>query len=206
MEKLDFKKSLRALYGAPVGRFATVDVPMQRYVMVDGQGNPNAAPAYQSALEWLYSTSYAMKFASKRDLEKDYVVPPLEGLWWADDPADFVARKKDRWRWTLMIMAPDFIGQTLIDAAFAKARTKLGEPPATLRIECLTEGLSLQTMHVGSYDSEGPILAMLHDELMPAQRLDFNGKHHEVYLSDARKTPPEKLKTILRQPVRHASN
>lgn len=205
MEKTDFKKSLRALYVAPRGRFGSVDVPLLRYVMVDGQGNPNAVPAYKSAIEWLFSISYAMKFASKQGLEKDYVVPPLEGLWWADDPADFVTRRKDRWRWTLMIMVPGFIDQALYGAALAKTRMKLGEPPATLRIESLTEGLSLQTLHVGSYDDEGPILAMLHDELMPAQRLAFNGKHHEIYLSDARKTPAEKFKTILRQPVKYAS-
>ena len=145
-----------------------------------------------------------MKFASKRELGKDYVVPPLEGLWWADDPADFVARRKDRWRWTMMIMVPDFVGPDLYEAALAKTRTKLGEPPDTLRLESLTEGLSLQTLHIGSYDDEGPILAHLHDELMPAEKLDFNGRHHEIYLSDPRKTPPGKLKTILRQPVKAA--
>lgn len=206
MEKTDFKKSLRALYDAPRGRFASTDVPTLRYVMIDGQGNPNAVPAYKSAIEWLFSISYAMKLASKQGLERDYVVPPLEGLWWADDPADFVARRKDRWRWTLMIMVPDFIGQALYDAALARTRMKLGEPPATLRIQSLTEGLSLQTLHVGSHDDEGPILAMLHDELMPTQRLAFNGRHHEIYLSDARKTPAEKLRTILRQPVKDASH
>lgn len=206
MEKTDFKKSLRALYDAPRGRFASIDVPTLRYVMIDGRGNPNAVPAYKSAIEWLFSISYAMKFASKQALEKDYVVPPLEGLWWADDPADFVTRRKDRWLWTLMIMVPGFIDQALYEAALAKTRMKLGEPPATLRIESLTEGLSLQTLHVGSYDDEGPMLAMLHDELMPAQRLAFNGRHHAIYLSDARKTPAEKLRTILRQPVKHASH
>ena len=135
MAKIDFKKTLKTLYGAPKGRFARVDVPMLRYVMVDGRGDPNTAPAYKTAIEWLYPVSYAMKFASKRELGKDYVVPPLEGLWCADDPADFVARRKDRWRWTMMTMVPDFVGQDLYEAALAKTRTKLGEPPATLRFE-----------------------------------------------------------------------
>ena len=172
--------------------------------MVDGEGDPNTAPAYQAAIAWLYPVSYAMKFAAKRALGKDYVVPPLEGLWRADDPADFVARRKDRWRWTMMIMVPDFVGQDLYEAGLAKARTKLGAPPDTLRLETLTEGLSLQTLHIGSYDDEGPILADLHDELMPAENFDFNGRHHEIYLSDPRKTPPGKLKTILRQPVKNS--
>lgn len=204
MDKIDFKKTLKTLYDAPKGRFARVDVPRLRYVMIDGQGDPNMAPAYKAAIEWLYPVSYTMKFASKREVGKDYVVPPLEGLWWADDPADFVARRKDRWRWTMMIMVPDFVGQDLYEAALAKTRAKLGAPPDTLRLESLTEGLSLQTLHIGSYDDEGPILAHLHDELMPAEKLDFNGRHHEIYLSDPRKTSPGKLKTILRQPVKRA--
>ncbi len=172
-------------------------MPRLRYVIIDGRGAPNTAPASKSALEWLYPVSYAMKCASERELGKDYVVPPLEGLWWADDPADFVARRKDRWRWTMMIMVADFVAQDLYEAAHAKTRAKLGEPPDTLRLETLTEGLSLQTLHIGSYDDEGPILAMLHDKLMPAEKLDFNGWHHAIYLSDPRKTPPDRLKTIL---------
>lgn len=202
MTKLDLKKSLRHLFDPPKGRFVEVVVPEMTYLKVDGTGDPNVSEAYRTAVQWLYSVSYTMKFASKRDLAKDYVVPPLEGLWCADDPADFVARRKDRWRWTMMIMVPDFLGQDHYAAALAKTRTKLGEPPDTLRLETLTEGLSLQTLHIGSYDEEGPILAHLHDELMPAEKLDFNGRHHEIYLSDPRKTPPGKLKTILRQPVK----
>lgn len=202
MEKIDFKKTMTALYTTPRGRFVRIDVPKLRYVMVDGQGNPNLVPSYKAAIEWLYSVSYAMKFAAKRAYERDYVVPPLEGLWWANNPADFVARRKDAWQWSMMIMAPDFIGTDIYDAAVAKAHDMLGERPKSLRLENLTEGLSLQTLHIGSYDNEGPILAQLHDELMPAAKLTFNGKHHEIYLSDPRKTPSEKLKTILRQPVR----
>ena len=204
MTKLDLKKSLRHLFDPPKGRFVEVVVPEMTLVKVDGTGDPNNSEAYRTAIAWLYPVSYAMKFAAKRELGKDYVVPPLEGLWWADDPADFVARRKDRWRWTMMIMVPDFVGHDLYEAALVKTRTKLGAPPDTLRLECLAEGLSLQTLHIGSYDDEGPILARLHDALMPAERLDFNGRHHEIYLSDPRKTPPERLKTILRQPVKAA--
>lgn len=204
MDKVDFKKRLSALYRAPTGSFAAVDVPTLQFVKVDGKGDPNCEPSYAHAIEWLYSLSYAMKFATKAKSGQDYVVPPLEGLWWADDPADFVKRRKHLWRWTMMIMVPDFVDRPLYDAAVAKARDTLGEPPETLRLEPLNEGRSLQTLHIGSYGDEGPILAKLHDEVMPAQRLTFAGPHHEIYLSDARKTPPEKLKTILRQPVREA--
>jgi len=204
MDKIDFKKKLSMLYSAPTNSFATVDVPPLQFVKLDGKGDPNSEPSYRRAVEWLYSMSYAMKFATKTKSGKDYVVPPLEGLWWADNPADFVNRRKHLWQWSMMIMVPDFVDRHLYDTAVAKARNKLGDPPESLRLEPLNEGRSLQTLHIGSYDDEGPILAKLHDEVMPAQGLTFAGPHHEIYLSDPRKTPPEKLKTILRQPVRKA--
>ncbi len=120
MEKIDFKKSLPDLYRPPADRFVPVDVPAMQFVKVDGRGNPNKAPAYRQAIEWLYSVSYALKFAAKAAKGKDYVVPPLEGLWWADDPADFVERRKERWCWTMMIMAPEFIDRPLFEAAVAR--------------------------------------------------------------------------------------
>ncbi|WP_020698243.1 GyrI-like domain-containing protein [Reyranella massiliensis] len=202
LAKIDFKKALPGLYAAPRDRFVSVDVPTMQFVMVDGASDPNTAPAYKQAIEWLYSTSYAMKFAAKAALKKDHIVPPLEGLWWADDPADFVARRKDRWRWTMMIMVPDFIDRPLFEAAVEKAKKKLGVPPSSLRFERFDEGRCLQILHIGSYDDEAPTLASLHDEVMPSQGLTFAGHHHEIYLSDARRTEPAKLKTILRQPVK----
>jgi hypothetical protein len=204
VEKIDFKKSLPDLYKPPADRFVSVDVPVLQFVKVDGRGDPNTAPAYKQAIEWLYAVSYAMKFAAKAALGKDYVVPPLEGLWWADDPADFVARRKDRWCWTMMIMAPAFIDPALFKAAIGKSKKKLGTPPDSLRLERLEEGTALQILHAGSYDDEGPILARLHDEEMPSRGLAFAGPHHEIYLSDARKTEPARLRTILRQPVKSA--
>jgi hypothetical protein len=202
MEKIDIKKVFADLYKAPAERFVAVDVPTLQFVKVDGQGDPNKTATYKQAIEWLYAVSYAMKFAAKAAKGKDYAVPPLEGLWWADDPADFGARRKDRWCWTMMIMVPGFVDRPLFDAAVDKARNKLGVPPDSLRLETLHEGRSLQILHVGSYDDEGPTLKRLHDEEMPRQGLTFAGPHHEIYLSDARKTPPAKLKTILRQPVK----
>jgi hypothetical protein len=204
MEKIDFKKTLRALYEAPTDRFVLIEVPVMRFVKVDGSGDPNSAPAYKQAVEWLYSISYAMKFVAKASTNRDYVVPPLEGLWWSDDPSDFVARRKDRWHWTMMIMAPELVDHDMFEAAVDKTTKKLGPAPETLRLEAFDEGLSLQILHVGSYDDEGPILAKLHDHEMPSRGLVHAGPHHEIYLSDPRKVAPSKLKTLLRQPVARA--
>lgn len=203
MQKLDVKKTLKALYAPPAGEWQEVSVPRLQFVMIDGAGDPNTADAYPQALEWLYSVSYAAKFAAKAR-GKDYVVPPLEGLWWADDPRSFVERRKDEWRWTMMIMAPDFIDETLFEGAVAKSSRKLGTPPESLRLASLEEGLCLQTMHIGSYDDEGPALARLHDEIMPSRGYTFAGPHHEIYLGDPRKVDPSKLRTVLRQPVERA--
>ena len=200
MDKIDFRRTLPHYKATKT--IELVDIPPMQFVMVDGSGNPNTAPAYKTAIEWLYSTSYALKFAAKAALGQDYVVPPLEGLWWADDPADFVARRKDNWRWTMMIMVPDFLTRAMFEAAVTKSAQKLGQAPATLRLQRYDEGTSLQVLHVGSYDDEGPILARLHDVEMPARGLTFNGHHHEIYLGDPRRSAPGKLKTILRQPVR----
>ena len=145
-----------------------------------------------------------MKFASKGTLGKDYVVPPLEGLWWADDPKSFITRDKDQWHWTMMILVPDFVMRETFDDAVVKTGKKLAEPPQSLRLEKYSEGLSLQTLHVGSYDDEGPTLAKLHNEIMPNRHMVFNGPHHEIYLSDPRRTDASRLKTILRQPVKIA--
>lgn len=204
MEKIDFRKTLKALYAPPVGRFVPVDVPAMQFVKVDGEGDPNTSGSYRSAVEALYSVSYAMKFAARAATGKDYTVPPLEGLWHADDPSFFTGRRKDEWKWTMMIMVPDFVGRAIFEAARAKAEGKLGALPASLRLETCDEGRCLQALHVGSYDDEAPLLARLHDEVMPEAGLTFNGPHHEIYLSDPRRVPAEKLRTVLRQPVRPA--
>jgi hypothetical protein len=150
--------------------------------------------------------AYKMKFASKRNLGRDYAVMPLEGLWWADDMESFTtARNKSRWDWTLMIMVPDWIDQPMFDAAVAQAEAK--NCPARLgdiRLESLSEGRCVQTLHVGSFDDEGDLLAQLHHQFLPAHGLQLAGKHHEIYLSDFRKVAPERLRTILRQPVSDA--
>ncbi len=203
MDKIDFKKTMKALYNPPAGRFVLVEVPPLDYVAVDGAGDPNTAPAYREAVEALYAAAYTLKFASKKELARDYVVPPLEGLWWAEDMASFKDRRKGEWSWTMLIMIPDFIDRAGAERAIAAAKKKSASAALDrLRIERIAEGRAVQTLHVGSYDAEGPILAKLHEEFLPANGLVEAGHHHEIYLSDPRKTAPERLKTILRQPVR----
>ncbi|KAB1147837.1 hypothetical protein F6X68_18705 [Micromonospora sp. AMSO12t] len=205
-DKTDFKKTLDA-YQAGRGQFRIVDVPDTRYLMVDGHGDPNGAPAFTGAIEALYPVAYKLKFASRRDLGRDYVVPPLEGLWWAEDMDSFTARRdKARWDWTLMIMVPDWIGQDLFTAAVEQAGAR--NRPSRLddvRLATLSEGRCVQTLHVGSFDDEAEVLARLHGEFVPGNGLRMVGRHHEIYLSDFRRVAPERQRTILRQPVAAAS-
>jgi hypothetical protein len=201
MEKVDFKRAMKPYWQPPVGKFVIVDVPAFQFAMIDGQGNPNTAPSYANAVSWLYTLSYTLKFMSKTD-GRDYGVAPLEGLWWSDDLKDFLEGRKERWSWTMMIMQPDWIGPVQFDQALAKAKAKLGAAPPALRLERFTEGLSVQTMHIGPYSEEGPTIERLHNEFLPANGLVETGKHHEIYIGDPRRSAPEKLKTVIRQPVR----
>ncbi len=204
-DKVDLKRTLDA-YAAKKGEIRLVDVPPTRYLMVDGRGDPNTSPDFAAAIEALYPVAYKAKFASKRELGRDYVVMPLEGLWTADDPASFTTRRdKSAWAWTLMIMTPDWVDDALVERAREAAGAK--DAPARLadvRLETLAEGRCVQTLHVGSFDDEGPVLAHIHDEFIPAHGLRMTGRHHEIYLSDFRKVAPERLRTILRQPVEPA--
>ena len=206
-EKYDVKRDRRELYGASVRDFEIVEVPPMTYLAVDGRGDPNTATEYADAVEALFGVAYTLKFRSKRELGRDFVVAPLEGLWRADDPESFVTRQKDAWSWTMLIAQPDWIGEALVADAVAAVRAKGDRPMRALdrlQLRELREGHSVQILHVGSYDDETPTLARLHHEWMPQHGLTFNGDHHEIYLSDPRRTAPEKLKTILRQPVRDA--
>lgn len=202
MSKIDFKKNLKQFYATKSLEFEIVDVPALQFVMVDGMGTPGSSDVYSQALQAIYSMSYALKFMSKIDLNRDYVVPPLQGLWWADDLRSFVEDDKDKWRWTMMIMVPEWIDQSQFEEAKNKAEIKIGVLPEGVRLETYHEGLSVQVLHIGPYADEAPTIAKLHSEFLPAHGLAETGHHHEIYLSDPRRSAPEKLKTILRQPVR----
>jgi hypothetical protein len=206
MSKIDFRKQSKHLYAPSAKEFVIVDVPATRYLMIDGRGDPNTSEAYKQAIEALYAVSYTLKFASKKELDRDYVVPPLEALWWAEDMSAFASGTKDLWRWTAMIMVPEWIEPAQISGAVETVWARKNPTAlALLRHEILHEGPSVHILHVGSYDEEGPTLSRLHHQYLPQNGLTFNGKHHEIYLSDPRKTPASKLKTILRQPVRPAN-
>lgn len=201
-DKVDFTRS-DAGFRARAGVWSEIDVPARRLLAIDGAGDPNG-PAFAEALAALYPVAYALKFASKA-AGRDYVVPPLEGLWWAEDMSTFAARAKGAWSWTAMLMVPPWSDDAAVASAVAAARAK-GEPARLddVHVLPLAEGRCLQTLHVGPFDAEGPTLARLHAEVLPAAGLVEAGHHHEIYLSDLRRTAPERLRTILRQPVRQA--
>lgn len=200
--KVDLKKELDS-YRARAGEFRVLDIAPAQYLMVDGHGDPNTAQEYADALAALYPVAYTLKFASKADLGRDYVVMPLEALWWASDMDAFTtARDKSAWDWTAMVLVPDWITPAMYDAAVAEvARKSAPAALARLRLETLCEGRCVQTLHVGPYDDEAAVLAEMHQEFIPTSGLRMTGRHHEIYLSDPRRVPPPRLRTILRQPV-----
>jgi hypothetical protein len=202
VSKIDFKKTLDS-YKSKHHQIQIIDMPKMQYLMIDGHGDPNSSEDFKNAIEALYPVAYKLKFASKIELGKDYVVMPLEGLWWAEDMSSFTTdRDKSKWDFTLMIMQPDWITKEMFEQAVQKVKEK--SPPAKLnqiRFEVLDEGKCVQTLHIGSFDDEAEILAEIHDKFVPENKLKLSGKHHEIYLSDFRKVSPDKLRTILRQPV-----
>lgn len=205
---IDPKKTLDS-YRAKRGEFRVLEVPPLQYLMVDGAGDPNIAPEYADAVASLFPLAYTLKFAARAQLGIDTVVMPLEGLWHAPDMASFTSRRdKSAWLWTVMIMVPEHITTQMfadaVDAVEAKAAKKREPAPAALRsvrLATLDEGLSVQTLHVGSYDDEAPVLAELHERFVPDNGLRMTGRHHEIYLGDPRRVEPDRLRTILRQPV-----
>lgn len=205
-EKVDFKRALDS-YRAKVGEFRLLEVPERQYLMIDGHGDPNTSTNYSDALQALYPVAYKLKFASRAELGRDYVVPPLEGLWWAQDMTAFTSsRDKSQWQWTIMILTPDWVEVGLLEQARQQAGAK--NPPtrlADVRLAGLHEGRCVQTLHRGPFDDEGPVLEHLHHVVLPEHGLQLAGTHHEIYLSDPRRTAPEKLRTILRQPVADAA-
>jgi hypothetical protein len=202
MQKIDFKKRLKQLYSAPAKAPVIVEVPLLNFIMIDGAGDPNTSEEFQSAVEALFSVSYAAKFLIKKGSQAiDYGVLPLEGIWWADDMSLFTSGDKTSWKWTLMIMQPEYVTRELYEQALEQVRRK--KDPAALdglRLESFREGLSAQLLHVGPFSEEGPTVERLH------RFIEENGyrrrdRHREIYLSDLRRTAPDKLKTIIRQPI-----
>lgn len=200
MEKLDLKTQLKPLYAAKARRPSLVTVPALSFLMVDGTGDPNTDKSYGEAVSALYALGYGLKFQSKA-AGRDIAVMPLEGLWWSDDPADFTTGRKDRWQWTMMLAQPDWISAEMLETVRAATQRKKALPRLELvRLERFEEGPAAQVLHVGPYGAENPTIVALH-AFIAEQKLGLGGKHHEIYLSMPGRVAPDKLKTIIRQPV-----
>ena len=205
MITMDLRKQFKHLYQPSAKKFSVVDVPPLQFLMIDGAGNPNTSQDYRDALEALYGLSYTLKFGVKLGKygkkKVDYPVMALEGLWWADDVRAFSSARKDEWKWTAMIMQPDIITPELVELARADLIEKKNPVAAPkIRLEAYHEGLSAQIMYFGPYADEGPTIQRLHDFIHDSGH-QLRGKHHEIYLGDPRRTGPEKLKTVIRQPM-----
>lgn len=202
MTKIDFKKELKHLYNPSEKKVEIVDAPMMNFLMIDGSGDPNTAQEYKDAVEALFAVSYALKFMVKKERGVDYGVLPLEGLWWTEDMTQFSVENKDVWKWTSMIMQPEYVTEDLVSKALEQVEKKKN-PPALpkIRFESFHEGLSAQIMHIGPYSAEGPTIERLHN-FIKENGYKLKGKHHEIYLSDPRRSAPERMKTVIRQPMR----
>jgi hypothetical protein len=206
MEKLDLMRDLGDLYRPSPREPALVKVPELLFLMVDGQGDPNTSPGYAHCLEALYAASYGIKFLVKRGPQgSDFRVMPLEGLWWSDDMTDFTEGRRDTWKWTMMIAQPSLVTAELLDRAVGETARKKDLPTLDrVRLERFEEGLSAQIMHLGPYSAERPTIEKLH-AFVADQGYALTGKHHEIYLGDPRRAAPERLRTIVRHPVRSGS-
>jgi len=203
----DFKKADKHLY-QPGSDPVLIDVPAMPFVMVDGAGDPNGNPDFETAVELLYGLSYTIKMSKKAGSQPegyfDYVVPPLEGLWWVTD-GHFSLTERGNWLWTLMIRLPDFVTESVFQSACGVLKKK--KPALSverLRFESYREGLCIQALHRGPYATEPETMLKIEDRMARmnlVSRLDSDGKHHEIYLSDPRKGDPVNMKTILRHPV-----
>lgn len=201
MEKIDLRKQYKSLYTPSAKTFSLIEVPPLRYLALDGHGDPNTSQLFQEATQTLYSLSYTLKFALKKSQALDYTVMGLEGLWWIPDMREFALARKADWDWTLLMLQPDFITADLLEETKRQAGVKgKASLAAETRLETITEGLSVQILYIGAYADEAPVIAGMHAYIRDQGYIP-HGKHHEIYLSDARRVAPEKNRTILRQPV-----
>ncbi|MFW9821179.1 MAG: GyrI-like domain-containing protein [Candidatus Thorarchaeota archaeon] len=197
---------MKEFYNPNAQKVVMVEVPEMQFLMIDGMGSPGDSQEYQDALAVLYPIAFKTKFLSKAK-GKDYVVPPLEGLWWADNMDDFKKGNRDKWKWIMMIMQPDWITQEMIDEAIkitVEKKPELKDKISKLYLQSYKEGKAAQIMHIGTYSEEGPTVEKIHKfiESIGGAFDGHNQKHHEIYLSDPRKAKPENMKTVIRQPFK----
>lgn len=209
-KSLDYKKEFKDLY-LPPGNPVLITVPPMHFIMMDGTGDPNGNQGFQQAVELLYGLSFTIKMSKMKNKQPegyfDYVVPPLEGLWW-NEGGGFSLEKRDTWRWTLMIRQPGFVTRGVFAWAIQELAAKKPDLPVEkARFEEFDEGLCVQIMHLGPYSTEPETMVKIEDFIRShglKDRLGSGGKHHEIYLADPRRSKPEKLKTVLRHPVEKA--
>ena len=203
MQKIDHKKIFKHLYKPSAKKVEIVNVPKMNFLMIDGKGDPNTSQEFQDAVEALFGLSYTVKFIVKKsDMAIDYAVMPLEGLWWIDDMSKFSVEDKSDWKWTLMMMQPEFVTPDLIENGIEELHRKK-DPVALpkIRFEFFEEGKSAQVMHIGPFSEEGPTVEKVH-QFIAENGFERRGKHHEIYLSDIRRGNPANWKTVIRQPVK----
>lgn len=208
MGKLNFIKDNKSLYSPSSKEPSIIEVPSMQFISIEGSGDPNTSQSYKLAVEALYSVSYTIKFLPKKGTEikgyQDYKVGPLEGLWWMENNNDFLTASKDKWQWKMMIRQPDFVTKEVFEMALKNAMVKKPNTSLSLgKLEKYVEGTAVQLMHIGPYSEEHPNIMRMHKYAMDLG-YKLSGKHHEIYLGDPRKTKPEKLETVLRQPVLHS--
>ncbi|MBX2874701.1 MAG: GyrI-like domain-containing protein [Saprospiraceae bacterium] len=206
MTKIDFKKAFKNEYAPKAKAPSVIEVPPMNYLMIDGEGYPEENQTWTDSIEALYPLAFGLKFMFKKKTPPadyyDYVVPPLEGLWWlAKGDPDFYLQNKEDWRWTMMIRQPDFITAQMVEEKIEELKIKKRLPALDkVRFERMNEGLVVQIMHIGPFSEEPATLEVLHGFIRD-NGYDFRAKHHEIYLSDPRRANPEKMKTVLRQPI-----
>lgn len=215
MEKLDYKKEYKELYQPPT-KPSIIEVPEMAFFAVEGSGNPNTSKEYQEAIEILYGLSFTVKMSKMNGTQPagyfEYVVPPLEGLWYADGVAfdGLNVTDKEQFRWISMIRQPEFVTEEVFETA--KKALAVKKPQLDLnkaRFMYITEGLCVQMMHKGSYDDEPETIAKMKQFVADhGYEEDFTDHrfHHEIYLSDPRKCAPERLRTVIRHPVKKKEN
>jgi hypothetical protein len=198
MAAIDLKKVYRDHYTAKDAP-GVVEVPARPYLMIDGEGDPNTSKAYSDAVATLYPLAYGIRKALKDATGDAYTVMPLEGLWWVEDMAQFTVEDKSGWQWTAMILQPEAVTPGLA-AEIIPLVTAKKDLPSVARLELFGDGLAAQVLHRGPYADEAPTIERLH-AYIEAEGFRLTGKHHELYLTDPRKSAPAKNRTIIRQPV-----
>ncbi len=200
MDKVDMKKELKNLYNPSAKEVSFVEVPDMNFLLIDGEGAPTS-PQYAAAIQTLYPIAYALKFMVKKTKAIDYGVMPLEGLWWVDDMTKFSAERKDEWKWTAMIMQPKYVTEVEFKAALEQVKKKKLPSIDKVHFECFHEGSAAQIMHIGPFSAEAANIQKIHATIKTSGH-ELSGKHHEIYLNNPATTAPEKLKTVLRQPMK----